>query len=357
MPIPTVVGIGTNVTNTTATTGTYPGSLAIGDLAILLLEYQDIAVGLPTPSGGSGTSSWSQIGSEVVQGGARAHAWWAKLTSASPTGPSISDSGDHTQSRILVLRGQHPSSPIHGSQDSTDPTSDTTGSITGFTTTLDDCLIVLLATGDLPDTTNTNEYSGLTNGALSSLTIQANNAVNTGGGGSKLVATGGKASAGAIGATTYNKLNNAVKAHKAIAIAPLVPTATTVARVSLEAGGEPVTRTEHQIVVRARKASGTGAVTLKAALYESGANKSGDLTSGSLTTSFAEYILPIPDASAVNITDYSNLEIRFWGASTAGEAVDVDVAEIWLEIPEAAAERMRKTRFVNRQSIHRASRW
>ena len=86
---------------------------------------------------------------------------------------------------------------------------------------------------------------------------------------------------------------------------PATPTATTVAKVSLEAGGTPVTQTAHSIHVRAKKASGTGTVVLNAALYEGASNRSGDLTSSALTTSLAEYTLDISDANAANITDYS----------------------------------------------------
>jgi hypothetical protein len=47
-----------------------------------------------------------------------------------------------------------------------------------------------------------------------------------------------------------------------------LPTLTTIARVSLETGLPPETRTLHKIVARARKVSGAGTVTLRSALYE-----------------------------------------------------------------------------------------
>lgn len=88
-------------------------------------------------------------------------------------------------------------------------------------------------------------------------------------------------------------------------------TQTSVARVSLAGGSTPATATDHQILVTARTTAGAG--TIRAALYEGANNRSGDLESTGLTTSLADYTLAISDAAAATITDYSNLEIRFWG--------------------------------------------
>lgn len=116
-------------------------------------------------------------------------------------------------------------------------------------------------------------------------------------------------------------------------IAP--PTQTSVARVSLASlGGTPSVDTGHSIMARVRKQSGLGLVTLRAALYEGANNRSGDLESNGLPTSLTTVTLPIPEANAANITDYSNLEIRFWGYSSTSDTVVVELAEIWLETPE-----------------------
>lgn len=226
MALPTYVNAGSNVTGAGSTTGSYPASgMSVDDLAVLVIEHGDEAVGKPTPSGGSGTTSWTQLGSTVVQGGTRLTVWYAWLTSATPTGPTISDSGDHTQSRILIIHHASGRPEIHGEQDSTDTTSDTTGSATGFTTTVADCLIVICAAGDLPDSTGTAEFSNPVNANLANLTERCDNSVLTGNGGSKGIWTGELATAGAIGNTTYDRANAAVKAHKVIAIAPPSPPA------------------------------------------------------------------------------------------------------------------------------------
>lgn len=110
---------------------------------------------------------------------------------------------------------------------------------------------------------------------------------------------------------------------------------TSVAEVSLASYGTPSEQTNHAIKVRARTTSGSTGV-IKAALYEGTTNRSGDLTSSALTNSLANYTLAIPNASAANITDYSNLSIKFWGYDSAGNALVFEVADIYLELPEAS---------------------
>jgi hypothetical protein len=115
------------------------------------------------------------------------------------------------------------------------------------------------------------------------------------------------------------------------------PTQTSVAEVSLASASTPTERTNHYIGIRGRITGGIGA-TLRAALYEGANNRSGDLETPLLTTSLADYMLHIPDASAANITDYSNLGVRFWGYDAyAGAATVFEVDQVWLALPEGVA--------------------
>jgi hypothetical protein len=108
-------------------------------------------------------------------------------------------------------------------------------------------------------------------------------------------------------------------------------TETAVARISLASGDTPTVRTGHTIKIRARVTSGAG--TLRAALYEGSDNRSGNLETSALSTSLAEYSLPIAQADAEDITDYSDLELRVWGYAVAGGSIVFEVAEAKLEIP------------------------
>lgn len=158
------------------------------------------------------------------------------------------------------------------------------------------------------------------------------------------------AAGGVEGAVAFRQLNaasedvgvfsvdvsNARNSALLIAVRPVPPpppTTTAVGEVSLGSASDPAVDTGHSLFVRARKSSGTGTVTLSAALYEGASNRSGNLTTSALTTSLAEYELPIAEASAANITSYSNLGVRFWGDSSTGDTVNVEVAEVWLEVP------------------------
>jgi len=117
-----------------------------------------------------------------------------------------------------------------------------------------------------------------------------------------------------------------------VVVHPPPPTSTAVAEVSLGPGREPATRTAHSLNVRARTTAGAG--TMRAALYEGNSNRSGDLESSALTTSLADYTLAIPDANAANITDYSNLSVRFWGYAAGGGSIVFEVDQLWLQAPE-----------------------
>lgn len=130
-------------------------------------------------------------------------------------------------------------------------------------------------------------------------------------------------------------LSNARNAAVVIAVRPAPePKSTSVARVSLDFHGTPSERTNHLIKIRARTTTGSTGV-IKAALYEGATNRSGDLTSSALTNTLADYTLVIADADAETITDYSDLEIRFWGYDSTGAALVFEVADIYVELPVA----------------------
>ena len=135
---------------------------------------------------------------------------------------------------------------------------------------------------------------------------------------------------------TFTALALPITFGKAVAGDIKLPKATSVGRISLAPGGSPVTRTEHEIKVLARVTGGAG--TIRVALYEGATNRSGDLESAALTGSLVEYTIPIPDANADDITNYSDLEIRFWGYSAAGDAATFEIDKLWLEIPPAGAQ-------------------
>ena len=156
MAAPTAGNPGSNSTNLGSQTPNLPvAAPAVGDLAFIVCAHRDTAVGTPTPSGGSGFGTWSQVGSTVAQGAAQLTVWSAVVTSTTPTAPTVSDSGDHTQIRMFYVNHPDGTPVIHGMQSSVDATSDQGGDLTGFTTTVNDCLILMFAAGDGPDSNGT----------------------------------------------------------------------------------------------------------------------------------------------------------------------------------------------------------
>jgi len=105
------------------------------------------------------------------------------------------------------------------------------------------------------------------------------------------------------------------------------------AEFSLEPQGTPATRTDHDILVRARASSGTGNL-LVVALYEGVTNRSGDLTQ-ELTNTLTDYVIPISDAAAATIVDYTNLSIKFWGVAYSPTDFDVDAIGLRLPAPHS----------------------
>jgi hypothetical protein len=111
------------------------------------------------------------------------------------------------------------------------------------------------------------------------------------------------------------------------------PKATPTARLYLAPGSEPATRTNHALVIQARKTNGAHSGVLLAYLVEGETLITGELETPELTTSFANYTFPLSEAEAQSIGSYENLEVRFQGYAITGTATVFEVADIWLQAP------------------------
>lgn len=222
MSEPTVSGQGSNGTSASGINVNLPAAApTVGDRAFIVIAHRDNALGTPTPSDTAGFGPWSQVaGSPVVQGAARLTVWESTVESTTPTAPVLSDSGDHQQSRCFYVSHPDGTPEIYDTEPSVDATSDTSGVAPCPDSPVADCLVFLFAAGDTPDVNNTNEYGSVANADLTSVTERADNAVQTGGGSSKLIASGVKASAGSIADWTYTKANAGVKAHLVVIVGP-----------------------------------------------------------------------------------------------------------------------------------------
>jgi hypothetical protein len=98
--------------------------------------------------------------------------------------------------------------------------------------------------------------------------------------------------------------------------------------------GEPAARTQHSMWVRARKTNGAHTGVMRLRLYEGTTARSTEKSTSNLTTSLADYELPITDAEAASITDYTDLRIRFNGYASTGDATVFEVDQFWLRAPD-----------------------
>ncbi|MEP0826189.1 MAG: hypothetical protein HRF40_11950, partial [Nitrososphaera sp.] len=102
-----------------------------------------------------------------------------------------------------------------------DTESDTSGSIPGATTTVDNTLVVMAVAANLPDVNGVDtNFSGWTNSDLANLTEVVDYTRNAGNGGSLGVAIGERAIAGTYGDTSVTLANSATKAMMTIALKP-----------------------------------------------------------------------------------------------------------------------------------------
>lgn len=220
MAIPTVVGVGAAISGIAGVTAPYPAAYTaiLGDVAVTFIECESADVITPP-------TNWATVTTSTVGTGttSKLGAIWRRLT-AGEAAPAIADTGDHTVARMIVLRGVlggtgNPWTVIP--VQTTELVADTTVSTPTITTTGADNLI-LTAFGTGQDIASTAGATGWTNAALSSLTEQMDNWVIDGTGGGFAVATGGKAAAGATGATTATlSLTANFKTLMTIAIAPV----------------------------------------------------------------------------------------------------------------------------------------
>lgn len=214
MPMPFVYAVGNVANGTGAITPSIPSGTDITDILLLFVETENQAV--PAVAGYAEvlTSPVSVTTGTVTRLTVR---WHRALGPESGT-VSVGDAGDHQVARIIGIRGAAVSAdPWNVTASSTELVSDTSASCPTVTTTVDNCLVVTaVATGT--DVASTTHITSWTNANLVALTERIDNWVTDGLGGGIGVATGEKATAGSVGATTATLVTANFKALMTIAI-------------------------------------------------------------------------------------------------------------------------------------------
>jgi hypothetical protein len=225
--IPTVVGFGTPSGSSGDATPTVHASSTAGDDLWLCIE----ANGNQNPSSVTGyTLVDSSAG--AGSGGTGVSVWHRKFT-GSGDNPTVGDVGNHLYAVILTTRGGDATTPVDVSVDNREEVADTSGSATGLVTTVDDTLVVVVASTAADSTAPA--WSSWTNASLSdfSSTSAFEGGTDAGGGGGLGINHGGKAAAGTVSATTMTTPNE----HKAFVTFAIAPAGGTNATVTLPAAG------------------------------------------------------------------------------------------------------------------------
>jgi hypothetical protein len=119
-------------------------------------------------------------------------------------------------------------------------------------------------------------------------------------------------------------------------INPATLTTTATARVSLGSIPTPNSTNFHSLGVTARTTDAKHG-TIRMQLYEGATARSAEYETSALTSTLANYTLPLTSVEAAAITSHSDLEVRFRGTSVTGQATAFEVAEVWLQTEQGTA--------------------
>lgn len=210
-----VRAVGAVASGTGAISPGLPAGTKKGDLLLMWIESGGATTG--TEANTEPTATGWTLGATQKAGNTRLTVLYRIATGTDPT--TTNDTGDHQMARIIGVEAGtfEPSAPINVTAKGTQAATKSV-SIPGATTTFDNCLVFLAASGHLPDATTTTEFGAPTNAALTSLTERIDNTTTAGDGGALYVATGIKATKGAYGATTLTAVTEAERAVISLAI-------------------------------------------------------------------------------------------------------------------------------------------
>lgn len=221
MGMPTYKGSGTFVASASGggipmpTGGAAP---AAGDILIAVCESENQTISLTTPNGfAEVTNSPQGTGTAGSAGSTRLAVFWKRAVGGDAN-PVVNDPGDHVTAQMHCFSGcKATGNPWNITAGGVDATSDVSGSIPGATTTVADCLVVLLCSTS-NNATSTANFTGWTNAGLASLTERTDNSNTIGLGGGHGMATGQKLTAGAYVATAVTLAPASLKGMMSIAL-------------------------------------------------------------------------------------------------------------------------------------------
>src|SRR3990167_4453338 len=216
----------TDGTDPYSVTPDLPAGMVANDIVILVAATE--STGTATLSAAGSVTTWTAItGSPVaVTGGKKLYVWWGRWASGT-TGPTITATTNMIIAATAAWSGcDTTSSVINNQANGNEDTADTSLSfVTGISTTVANCMVLLISTDDTDS--NTAQHSSQANSNLGSIAerVDVNTNAGTPGGGFQIT-EGTLTVAGAIGTWTTTLAANSAKAYLTLALQPPQETTT-----------------------------------------------------------------------------------------------------------------------------------
>lgn len=223
MPAPSFKAAGALFASAAGGTVNFPtsGNAPVADdVAFLLVQSENQVISLTTANGFVELSTQASMaaGTAATDPGNRMAVYWKRCVGGDAA-PVLADSGDHQVAVIVLFSGVrntgNPWSAVAVGNDSA--ANDTTGTVPGLTTTLNDSLVALFVSTSV-NATGTANFSAWTNADLTSLTEHFDSSNTAGLGGGLGVASGLRAVAGTVGTTTVTYAATSFKGAMALAL-------------------------------------------------------------------------------------------------------------------------------------------
>lgn len=193
---------------------------AVDDVALLLVEGDNNSLSLDTAAGFAqvGSTLFSNSGTPISS--TALAVYWCRATSTSMTNPVVAGNSGHVTAQILTFSGvKATGNPWNTYATSTSATTTDPKIVPGLTTTVDNCLFVVIV-GLGRDGETTASFSAWSNASIS-LTEIADYTTSVGTGGGFGAAAGTAGAAGVIGDTTFTVIQDTRRCTMAIALEPL----------------------------------------------------------------------------------------------------------------------------------------
>lgn len=214
---PTVVSVGSAFSGTGVPTATFPGTHALNDILVLVLQQSNQA-NVTAPAGYKQIGAQNGIGAAAAAGSTKLSVFWKRDNGAESV-PTIPDTGDHTYGVMFAVRG----CPTTG-----DPfrligtgwkfTTSTAGSGPTGNTKIDNTLVLTIFAHGVDSASA--QASAAANASLTSVTEEFDGSTTDGTGGGIVVVSGVAAAAGDVSATTLTWANTTVDVSLMIAAVP-----------------------------------------------------------------------------------------------------------------------------------------